>query len=61
MTIPAYSKSKHVAEKFFGNVFNYNPELVKKFCEMTSFGSDNRYTEMGRILQRIREVVKLNS
>ena len=61
MTIPTYSKNKHVAEKFFGNVFNYNPELVKKFCEMASFGNSDRHTEMAKILQRICEVVKLNS
>lgn len=59
MTIPPYSKNKHVAEKFFGNMFNYNPDLIKNFRD--TIGSDEKYTEMARILQRITEVIDLNS
>lgn len=59
MTIPPYSKNKHVAEKFFGNMFSYNPDLIKNFHD--TIGSNEKYTEMARILQRITEVIDLNS
>ena len=61
MIIPPYSKNKYAAVRFFGNIFNYNPELIKKFFEHNPQNSGGYYTEMDRMLKRITEVVAINS
>ena len=59
MTIPKYSKRTHVVDKFFWNLFSYNPELVRRFLKAWPVSRDS-YSEMPKILQRILEVVEEN-
>lgn len=61
MKIPEYSKNKYAAEKFFGNLLNYNPELIDNFLGQDFYRCDDCYSEMAIILRRIREIVKINS
>jgi hypothetical protein len=56
MRIPKYSKKHHAVPLFFGKLLDYSPELIDKFCTLKFDPSLDRFSEMSRIIKRIREL-----
>jgi hypothetical protein len=56
MAIPPYSKKLHIANKFFGMLLDYHPELIDKLSSLEVDTTKSQYTEMSVIINRIREI-----
>ncbi len=58
MFMPKYSKKRHVAEKLFGRMLGYHPELIEKMNSLEVNTRAEKYSEMPRVTQRITELYK---
>lgn len=54
MMIPNYSKKHYAVPFFFGKLLDYNKELLDDFCEIKFDKSAKCFTEMAKIIERIR-------
>ena len=56
MMIPGYSKKCYAIPIFFGKLFDYNRELIDKFCQIRFDDSSKRFSDMSKIINRIKEL-----
>lgn len=56
MFMPPYSKNKHAANKFFGLLLHYHPELIERMKNFEVNIDETRYTEMPLIINRIIDI-----
>lgn len=56
MMIPKYSKRCYAIPIFFGKLFDYNRELIDKFCKIRFDDSSKRFSDMSKIINRIKEL-----
>lgn len=56
MMIPKYSKKHYAVPVFFGKLFDYNRELIDVFCKIEFDDSSERFSDMSKIINRIREL-----
>lgn len=56
MMIPRYSKKCYAIPIFFGKLFDYNRELIDKFCQIRFYDSSKRFSDMSKIINRIKEL-----
>lgn len=56
MMIPKYSKRHYAAPNFFGKLFDFNRELIEDFCKINFDDSSERFSDMSKIINRIKEL-----
>jgi hypothetical protein len=56
MLMPSYSKKKHKAKKLFDLLLGYHPELIDKAMALSIDINEDCYTEMPKIVRRIKEL-----
>lgn len=56
MMIPKYSKKHYAVPIFFGKLFDFNRELIDDFCKIEFDYSSNRFSDMAKIINRIKEL-----
>lgn len=56
MMIPKYSKRCYAIPIFFGKLFDYNRELIDEFCKIRFDDSSKRFSDMSKIINRIKEL-----
>ena len=56
MMIPKYSKKHYAVPTFFGKLLDYNQELIGEFCRIKFDNKSERFTDMAKIINRIREL-----
>ena len=56
MMIPKYSKKHYAVPTFFGKLFDFNRELIDDFCKIEFDYSSNRFSDMAKIINRIKEL-----
>lgn len=56
MMIPKYSKKHYAVPTFFGKLFDYNRELIDDFCKIEFDDSSERFSDMSKIINRIKEL-----
>ena len=54
--IPKYSKRHYAAPNFFGKLFDFNRELIEDFCKINFDDSSERFSDMSKIINRIKEL-----
>ena len=55
LMIPHYGKGRRVAEKFFGMLFSYNPELLLNLLAQNA-PDNERYSDMPVLIERLRKL-----
>lgn len=56
MMIPKYSKRRYAVPTFFGKLLDYNQELISEFCKIKFDNASEHFTDMAKIINRIREL-----
>ena len=56
MMIPKYSKRHYASPNFFGKLFDFNRELIEDFCKINFDDSSERFSDMSKIINRIKEL-----
>ncbi|MBR6168949.1 RloB domain-containing protein [Candidatus Saccharibacteria bacterium] len=56
MMIPKYSKRHYAVPTFFGKLLDYNKDLVEGFCKIKFDKASERFTDMAKIINRIKEL-----
>ena len=56
MMIPKYSKRHYAVPTFFGKLLDYNQDLVEEFCKIKFDKASERFTDMAKIINRIKEL-----
>ena len=56
MMIPKYSKKHYAVPTFFGKLFDFNQQLINKFCKIKFDNTSEHFTDMAKIINRIKEL-----